>query len=231
MSVGQNFSIGDTRVRIHETDQKAFEQTSLFISELIAEALALHDVANVVVAAGNSISKSLSYLSVNNLNWEKVNWYLADERCVASTDSRSNQFQIRKILAETINVNPERVFGPDTQVQPEKAANDYASRIKSINMFDFCLLGMGNDGHIASLLPNHSVLNSEKLCCVVGDSPNPPAERITMTLKVLTKISRRILVTAGEEKASAVRQYIADPTTPVRLFDPTIIFADKASYR
>ena len=112
----------------------------------------------------------------------------------------------------------------------KEAAAKYASRIEQINMFDVCLLGMGNDGHIASLTPNHPALNSSQLCCEMTDSPNLPKERITLTLKTFSRTQNRILVTTGPSKVAAVRKYITDSQSPVRLYNPTAIFADQAAY-
>ena len=97
-------------------------------------------------------------------------------------------------------------------------------------MFDLCLLGMGNDGHIASLLPNHQALSSSKVCCEIIDSPNPPAQRITLTLKMFVQVENRILVTTGSSKSDAVTDFTTNPKSPVRLYNPTAIFADQAAY-
>ena len=198
---------------------------------MIDDSINQYQTANVIIASGNAISQTLGCLSTNNINWQKVNWFLADERCVAANDPQSNQLQITKVLEKSLGEKYGTVIAPDTRITPEKAVADYASRIASISMFNFCLLGMGNDGHIASLLPQHSALSSNESCCLVTDSPNPPSERITMTLKTFARVTSRILVTVGAAKNEAIRKYIADPQTPVRLFDPTIIFTDHAAYQ
>lgn len=225
-----DFSATDPRVQITATDMQAYELTASVITKIIIDSIGKKQIANVIVASGNAIIQTLSCLSVDATDWRKVNWYLADERCVAKNNLLSNQTQIESVLNKTLGKTYGTTFAPDTQQAPEKAAADYASRIASIDMFDFCLLGMGNDGHIASLLPEHLALTSDKLCCVVTDSPNPPAERITLTLKTFSRITNRFIVTTGASKTAAVRRFIANPKTPVRLFDPIAIFADRAAY-
>ncbi len=231
MSTKHDFSSTDPRVQIFAIDSQTFKSAAQTITELIDNSIDQYQTANVIISSGNAISQTLGCLSTNTIDWQKVNWFLADERCVAANDPESNQLQITKVLEKSLGEKYGTVIAPDTRRAPEKAVADYASRIASISMFNFCLLGMGNDGHIASLLPQHSALSSNESCCLVTDSPNPPSERITMTLKTFARISSRILVTVGAAKNEAIKNYVADPRTPVRLFNPTIIFSDRAAYQ
>ena len=98
-------------------------------------------------------------------------------------------------------------------------------------MFDFCLLGMGDDGHIASLLPGHQAIKSTDKCCLVSDSPNPPSQRITLSMGALRNTKNRIVVTAGATKRQAVTDFRNSPQTPVRIFEPTVIVLDQAASR
>ena len=231
MSTKQDFSSTDPRVQIFAIDSQTFKSAAHAITELIDKSINQYQTANVIIASGNAISQTLGCLSANAINWQKVNWFLADERYVAANDPQSNRLLMTGVLEKSLGERYGTIIAPTTQVTPEEAVADYASRIASISMFNFCLLGMGNDGHIASLLPQHSALSSNELCCLVTDSPNPPSGRITMTLKTFASVSTRILVTVGAAKTDAIKKYIADPQTPVRLFNPTIIFADRAAYQ
>ncbi len=230
MAVNGDFSSTDSRVHIFASDNAAFEATATAITELTSAALSKNGVSNVIIASGDSIISTLGFLSASATDWRKVNWYLADERCVADDDNRRNEKQITDALTRSLGEKHGRVFSPSSCLSPAEAASEYASRIGAISMFDFCLLGMGNDGHVASLLPKHLALNSSQLCCEIVDSPNPPAERITLTLKTFSRIRDRFLVTAGSNKSSAINDFIANSQAPVRLYDPTAIFADQAAY-
>lgn len=230
MAVNDDFSSKDSRVRIFPTDKGAFAATASVITALIDATIKREETSNVIVAAGNAIAQTLGFLSASDTDWRKVNWFLADERCVAHDDIRRNDKQITEVLTNSLGKNFGRIFAPNALLSPKEAAREYASRIGQISMFDFCLLGMGTDGHIASLLPNHSVLNSNEICCELYDSPNPPAERITLTLKTLGQVRNRILITTGAKKSRAVNDYVSNPRSPVRLFSPTAIFSDEAAY-
>ena len=231
MSVDQKFSAADPRVQLFTTDIEAFKFTALKISSLINAAIHERGSANVILAAGNSIEKTLSFLDQKDAQWAQVKWFLADERCVDHDDEQRNQLRLTSVLKKSIGEKFGEIVGPNAHDSPEESASKYASRIEAINMFDFCLLGMGNDGHIASLLPNHPALDSKEICFVVNDSPNLPRKRITLTLESLARSENRILITTGASKQKAIKDFVNNPQAPVRLFDPTAIIADQVAYK
>ena len=231
MSVDQKFSAADPRVQLFTTDIEAFKFTALKISSLINAAIHERGSANVILAAGNSIEKTLSFLDQKDAQWAQVKWFLADERCVDHDDEQRNQLRLTSVLKKSIGEKFGEIVGPNAHDSPEESASKYASRIEAIDMFDFCLLGMGNDGHIASLLPNHPALDSKEICFVVNDSPNLPKKRITLTLESLARSQNRILITTGASKQKAIKDFVNNPQAPVRLFDPTAIIADQVAYK
>jgi len=230
VAVNRDLSSDDSRVHIYPTDNEAFVAAAAEVTKLVRDGISKNDTCNVILAAGNSISKTLSLLSNIDTDWSKVNWYLADERCVNAENELRNDKQIADVLRNSLGAHYGHIFSPSSYLPPKEAADEYASRIERINMFDFCLLGMGNDGHIASLLPNHQALDSNRVCCEIADSPNPPAQRVTLTLKMFAQVENRILVTTGSSKSDAVTDYTTNPKSPVRLYNPTEIFADQAAY-
>ena len=231
MSVDQKFSAADPRVQLFTTELEAFKFTAVKISSLINAAIHERGSANVILAAGNSIEKTLSFLDQRDAQWAQVKWFLADERCVDHDDEQRNQLRLTSVLKKSIGEKFGEIVGPNAHDSPEESATKYASRIEAINMFDFCLLGMGNDGHIASLLPNHPALDSKEICFVVNDSPNLPKKRITLTLESLARSQNRILITTGASKQKAIKDFVNNPQAPVRLFDPTAIIADQVAYK
>jgi 6-phosphogluconolactonase len=230
VAVNRDLSSHDSRVHIFATENETFMAAAAAVTKVVGLSISKNQTSNVILAAGNSISKTLSLLSSVDADWSNVNWYLADERCVDAESNLRNDKQIADVLKNSLGARYGRMFSPSSYLTPKEAAAEYASRIEQINMFDLCLLGMGSDGHIASLLPNHRALSSNRVCCEILDSPNPPAQRITLTLKMFAQVKNRILVMAGPSKSSAVAEYTTNPKSPVRLYDPTAIFADQAAY-
>ncbi|CAK9186215.1 unnamed protein product [Ilex paraguariensis] len=111
------------------------------------------------------------------------------------------------------------------------------SEISDCPKFDLILLGMGPDGHVASLFPNHSVLDEkDEWVTFITDSPKPPPERITFTLPVIKSASNVAVVVTGSSKAEAIHLAIDDvgpgcPSLPARMIQPTtgklVWFLDK----
>ena len=230
MAVNRDLSSHDSRVHIFATENETFMAAAAAVTKVVGLSISKDQTSNVILAAGNSISKTVSFLSSVDTDWSNVNWFLADERCVDAENELRNDKQIADVLRNSLGAHYGQIFSPSSYLPPKEAADEYASRIERINMFDFCLLGMGNDGHIASLLPNHHALNSNRVCCEITDSPNPPAQRVTLTLKIFAQVENRILITTGSNKSDAVADFTTNPKSPVRLYNPTAIFADQAAY-
>ncbi len=226
MAIKDSFSETDPRLKLFATESEVFQFTAKFLTEIIETTVDAHEDCNVIVAGGRSITKSLECLLPLSIDWQRVNWFLADERCVASDDPQRNDLQIRQVLQKTLGNAYGNVNSSRTDTNLEEAVKEYATRIERINMFDFCLLGMGDDGHIASLLPGHRVLNSTDSCCLVSNSPNPPSQRITLSMSTLRNTNNRIVVTTGATKKQAVREFRNNPQTPVRIFEPTVVVLD-----
>ena len=226
MVIKDSFSETDPRLKLFATESEVFQFTAKLLTEIIETTVDAHEDCNVIVAGGRSITKSLECLLPLSIDWQRVNWFLADERCVASDDPQRNDLQIRQVLQKTLGNAYGNVNSSRTDTNLEEAVKEYATRIDRVNMFDFCLLGMGDDGHIASLLPGHRVLNSTDSCCLVSDSPNPPSQRITLSMSTLRNTKNRIVVTTSATKKQAVREFRNNPQTPVRIFEPTLVVLD-----
>ena len=229
MAIKDSFSETDPRLKLFASEAEFFQFTAKLLTEIIQTTINSKQNCNVIVAAGRSITKSLECLSPKLIEWQRVNWFLADERCVAIDDPQRNDLQIRQVLKRTLGNTYGNVNSARTDTDLEEAVKEYATRIEQINMFDFCLLGMGDDGHIASLLPGHRAIESTEKCCLVTDSPNPPSQRITLSMNALRNSKNRIVVTAGATKRQAVSEFRNNPQTPVRIFEPTVIVLDRAA--
>ena len=229
MAIKDSFSETDPRLKLFASEAEVFQFTAKLLTEIIQTTINSKQNCNVIVAAGRSITKSLECLSPKSIEWRRVNWFLADERCVAIDDPQRNDLQIRQVLKRTLGNTYGNVNSARTDTDLEEAVKEYATRIEQINMFDFCLLGMGDDGHIASLLPGHRAIESTDKCCLVTDSPNPPSQRITLSMNALRNSKNRIVVTAGATKRQAVSEFRSNPQTPVRIFEPTVIVLDRAA--
>jgi 6-phosphogluconolactonase len=153
-----------------------------------------------------------------------VIWF-ADERCVPPEDEQSNYRLVAESLLTPAGIGAERVHRMEGELGPEEGARRYADalldgiepRQAQLPVLDLIVLGIGPDGHVASLFPGAPALDAgeEAICIGVHDSPKPPPERITLSLAVLRAASRCLLIATGASKADAVDAMLGEPSRHV----------------
>lgn len=165
-------------------------------------------------------------------------WWTS-ERYVPPTDLERNSTQALSILARTIQLVSAQVHPMPSDKgtsDPSEAAYAYAKELGDVD-FDICLLGVGTDGHVASIYPDHPSMKDQgdKGLRVIGvtEAPIPPAERISISMGTINRSSEVWLMAAGMEKARAVTRGVThDPLLPAGLvhgIDATYWFVDKAA--
>jgi 6-phosphogluconolactonase len=177
----------------------------------------------MVALSGGSLPKLLGPPLVAEPSRAQVDWsawyvFWADERCVPLTDTESNYRLAREYLFDHVSVPAEQIYAIDDSLGPGTAAIDYQAKIARVFQpapgqlprFDLILLGMGEDGHTASLFPNHPLLNeAERWVAPILDSPKPPPERITLTLPVINNARNIAFMVTGAGKAGILTQALA----------------------
>lgn len=174
--------------------------------------------ARVVLTGGGAGIATLRQIRSLGLNCTGVHFYFGDERNVPVDDPESNEGQARASLLEHLNIPETHIhgYGLGAGRDLEEAARDYKQVLASTapQGFDLHLLGMGSEGHINSLFPHAAALDAhDKLVVAVHDSPKPPAQRVSLTLKAVNSSDEVWLLVAGEEKALAASKvaFGADP--------------------
>jgi len=149
---------------------------------------------------------------------KQLDVFFCDERGVPLTHPDSNFRQAKELWLDAASLSSDQVHPLSFDGSLESGAHAYEAllRQRSENPLDIVLLGMGPDGHIASLFPGHPALKSQRWVEVVRDSPKPPAERLTMTLSLLLRARHVFLAAFGPEKAPVLARALAgDLTLPV----------------
>jgi 6-phosphogluconolactonase len=150
-------------------------------------------------------------------------WF-ADERCVEPDDEQSNYRLAAETLLRPAAISDERVHRMPGELGPEAGAEQYARELRGgaplesgLPVLDVVVLGIGPDGHVASLFPGAATLDAgeDSLCLGVHDSPKPPPERITLSLPVLRAARACLLLATGAEKADAVSAMLGEPSRHV----------------
>ncbi|WP_396668411.1 6-phosphogluconolactonase [Microbacterium sp. R86528] len=152
---------------------------------------------------------------VSKIDWSLVHFWWSDERFVSRDDTDRNEKQAREALLDSLDLPAENIHAiaaADEGGTLDDAAAAYASELASFGRdgrlwpsFDICFLGVGPDGHIASLFPDRGEIHiTDAATVVVRDSPKPPPERVSMTRPVINDSKRVWMVLTGADKASAL---------------------------
>jgi 6-phosphogluconolactonase len=194
----------------------------------VHEAREARGLAHVCLAGGSTPMRTYALLDGLLDDWSGVHLWYGDERCVPFDDPESNHGQAKERLrARGAAWHPM----PGT-LGPAEGAREYARELGD-TVLDYTHLGMGPDGHTASLFPHHPLLDAQGVAAGISDSPKPPPERITLTLPKLNASRRVVLLVTGEGKSEALGRVVAGPDrgTPASLLDRSklVILADRAA--
>ena len=223
-------------VVVHPDAETLAEAVAARLALALLDAQATRGSATVVLTGGTIAEKLYRSLRESPLrdvvDWSAVDVWWGDERFLPAGHPDRNETQARAALLDALPLTPARVFampasdGPDGD-DAEAAAARYASSLAAAGVaggrgsepargFDVLLLGIGEDGHVASIFPGHPVVRETLAVSAVHGSPKPPPTRITLTLPLINTAREVWLVAAGDGKADAVARALAtEPTGPV----------------
>jgi len=175
------------------------------VAEAGAKAIALalkNGARTLVLAGGTTPERCYELLAEMEVVWAKVTILFGDERCVPPDHPDSNYRVAREKLLD--KVSPATVHRMPAELGPDEGAKEYAQTIANLVPLDLVILGVGEDGHTASLFPNHPILKATGLVAGIKNSPKPPPERVTLTLETIQAAKQVIVLATGKGKAEAV---------------------------
>ncbi len=189
-----------------------------------------------VALAGGSTPKSLYRLLAgdefkNRIDWKKAFFFFGDERNVLPNDADSNYRMANENLFAPLEINAENIFRWQTEfANPAEIAVDYANSVhqffnlieNDLPQFDLILLGMGADGHTASLFPNTKALSEKKNIAVANDVEKLDTTRLTLTFPVINNAANIIFLVAGADKAEALREVLEGKSAPDKYPSQTV---------
>lgn len=205
--------------RFSEADALAEAVAEAFVARLSSRS----ELAEVSLTGGTiarTIHRSIA-ARAGEVSWADVRFWFGDERFVESDSSDRNAGQAREDLLDALiaehGLPTDRVMevpASDQVADVRAAATAYADllRHEGTGGFDLVMLGMGPDGHVASLFPGHPAAQvTDEIAVPVTDSPKPPPERVSLTFEALTRQTDAVwLLVSGEEKAEAVARALAE---------------------
>jgi 6-phosphogluconolactonase len=154
--------------------------------------------------------------------WERVQFYWGDDRCVPPDDEQSNYRMARETLLDPLGIPAEQIHRMRTELPPAEAADQYEQELRAtfnlaegaLPRFDFKLLGMGPDGHTASLFPHTAALLETDRLVVANEVPQLQTTRITLTAPAINASATVVFLIAGEDKADALEAVLRGPVNP-----------------
>jgi 6-phosphogluconolactonase len=207
-------NVTDADVRVFDTADSLAETMAQEIAELLVEAVRRRGSASIALAGGQtprSVYRHLAARHGEDVPWQQVHFYWGDERLVAPDDERSNHRMARESLLDALPVRPDRVYPMPSGIAPDRAAAEYEKTLRARFAtegpdFDLVLLGVGEDGHTASLFPHSAVLRESSRWVAAAMAPVDPRHRLTLTLPALTHAETIFMLAVGASKAEAIRR-------------------------
>ncbi|MER3376690.1 MAG: 6-phosphogluconolactonase [Allomuricauda sp.] len=217
-------------LKIYKDKQKVAEQFSTYFVEKVGAG----DTFHVALSGGSTPKIVFDVLAENfsdKVDWNKVHFYWGDERCVPPTDDESNYKMTVEHLFSKIEVPQENIHRILGEKDPETEAMRYANlleinldRVEDIPQFDLIILGMGDDGHTASIFPHEIELWDAEDHCVVATHPESGQKRVSINGKVINAAKEVAFLVTGASKAEKVKAVIektkGSEAYPASLVDP-----------
>jgi 6-phosphogluconolactonase len=193
----------------------------------IVDAQATRGAAGVVLTGGRIAAKVLGTLkdlpAATAIDWSRVDLWWGDERFLPSGDPDRNETQARAALLDALPLDPARIHampasdgpdGDDAEAAAARYARELAGPGADLPHFDVLMLGVGEDGHVASIFPGHTEGLIEGTTAAVHDSPKPPPVRITLTMRTIQSAAEVWLVASGPDKAGPVASALEGGPVP-----------------
>jgi 6-phosphogluconolactonase len=203
------------RIIISKNVEELAEKFSQFLYNELVNA---NDFYTVALSGGSTPKAIFKYLAENysgKIDWKKIKFFWGDERCVPPADSESNYKITLDNLFSRINISEENVFRIHGEANPDEESKRYANIISDqvrinngIPCFDLVLLGLGEDGHTASIFPDRLELFSFDEYCAVAEHPVTKQKRVTITGRIINNASKIIFLVTGESKKEMVDKII-----------------------
>lgn len=186
------------------------------VADLLAAAA--REGGHVVLTGGSTPALAYELAAERQRDWSRTELWWGDERCVPPEDERSNYGMAKRTLLDQLEVQPSAVHRMRGELGRDAGAEEYDRELGDLARFDLVLLGLGPDGHVASLYPDQPTLDeSERRVLGAEAKLEPYVDRITLTLPMLRAARAIVFLVAGADKAeAAARAFAGEPsrTTP-----------------
>jgi 6-phosphogluconolactonase len=207
-----------TEVKIYDSPKKVYKAIIKSIIKLTQNSN--QDVFNIALSGGNSpkgLFKKISKKYADKIPWQRIHLWWGDERCVSPNDEQSNYKMTVDYLLTNITIPKENIHRIHGENNPTEEAIRYSEEINNslntrsnIPVFDIIILGLGDDGHTASIFPDQIELFEDTKNCAVATHPITEQKRITLTGTVLNNANQVYFLVTGKNKAMRISEIMND---------------------
>ncbi|MGZ8185478.1 MAG: 6-phosphogluconolactonase [Methylobacter sp.] len=222
----------NSRWHIFETAEQVAQAACQHILETARQAIAEQGKFKLVLAGGSTPEKVYNLLAQADADWPQWYIYYGDERCLPVAHKDRNSVMAAQAFLEKVAIPTSQIFTIPAELGPERAAQSYQQIIADALPFKLVLLGMGEDGHTASLFPGH-LHPDQELVHAVYNAPKPPPNRVSLSAKALSSTEQLIFLSTGASKQDAVKNWRLGHNLPVADIvpeNPIDIYIDRAAY-
>ena len=183
------------------------------ISAAAAVAIAQRQLFRLVLAGGSTPGRAYELLAASSQRWTAWEIFWGDERCLPATDPARNSRQAQALWLDRVAIPAGQIHPIPAELGAAPAAAKYAELIVDKQPFDLVLLGMGEDGHTASLFPDAEAQTAPVIA--ISNAPKLPAARVSLNFQTLRACRRQLVMITGTEKAAALAAWQQGESLPI----------------
>ena len=218
----------EATLNISESHGAVAQSAAAYFAAHVLKAVAARGVARVAISGGSTPKQVFALLAdssqrfITDIPWQQVQLFWVDERCVPPTDPDSNYGMTSHAMLDHLPLPAANIHRMEGELDPEEAASRYESEIRNTfklegaetPTFDLILLGIGPDGHTASLFPHSAGLNEMARIVIANFAPEKQVWRLTLTWPVITQGREVAFLIEGKDKAEIVKTVFSGPYEP-----------------
>lgn len=213
------------KIQVFDTADVLSEAVANLIIEVANGAIAKHGRFTIVLSGGSTPEKLYALLATpvfqSKIDWNRTYIFWGDERCVSANDDKNNAHRARILLLDKIDIPNDNIFPIPVELPPSEAAAIYERTIRFFfggkpASFDLVLLGLGEDGHTASLFPGTDVLAEQTKWVTKVYIKEQDMFRITLTPLLFNQAERIVFIIAGTRKAGIVKELLQSSSSSIQ---------------
>jgi 6-phosphogluconolactonase len=227
--------MGAAELRILENGKELAREAADFVVWVGEQTIQSAGTFRLALSGGSTPKTLYALLAgtelVKRLDWRRVAVFFGDERCVPPEHADSNFRMANETLIKPLNIPQDRIFRMHGEDEPDQAARRYEESLRkefatpapAWPRFDLILLGLGDDGHTASLFPGTPALSEQKRLVVPNQAPQGTKQRLTFTAPLINQARTVVFLVSGKSKAPALKAVLEDRTADSKKFPAKLI--------